>query len=281
MPMGAEDQAYCEAEGIEIHAGWGQTEVVAEEGKCKAIKFQKCTSVKNEEGRFDPKFDKKTTTEEACTTVLFCIGQKVDWRKLLEGTKVEFNKNGTAIADPVTLQTAEPDIFVGGDAYSGQKFVVDALAAGREGAVSLHRYVNVGQSLTIHRNTRHFAVLDKEDVLLPGDAYKKPARQKVAIDESKVMTMNDERKTFTEEQIKEEASRCLTCGRSIVDTNRCLGCGICTTKCEFDAIHLFRTNPACATMIPSEDKFKAIGPYAAQREIKIIKKKLAGKLASK
>ena len=176
------------------------------------------------------------------------------------------------------MQTAEPDIFVGGDAYTGQKFVVDALAGGREGAVSLHRFVNKGQSLTIHRNTRHFDVLDKDNVVLPADAIKKPARQKVAIDPAKVMTMNDERLTLTEEQIKEEASRCLTCGRSVVDTNKCLGCGICTTKCEFDAIHLFRTNPDCAKMIPSEDKFKAIGPYAAKREIKILKKKLSGKL---
>ncbi len=278
MPMGAEDQAYCEAEGIEIHAGWGQTEIVAEGGKCKGIKFHKCTRVKDETGRFNPAFDDSEVTEESCTTVLYCIGQKVDWKKLLEGTKVEFNRNGTAIADPVTMQTAEPDIFVGGDAYTGQKFVVDALAGGREGAVSLHRFVNKGQSLTIHRNTRHFDVLDKDNVVLPADAIKKPARQKVAIDPAKVMTMNDERLTLTEEQIKEEASRCLTCGRSVVDTNKCLGCGICTTKCEFDAIHLFRTNPDCAKMIPSEDKFKAIGPYAAKREIKILKKKLSGKL---
>ncbi|MCQ2566939.1 MAG: FAD-dependent oxidoreductase [Mogibacterium sp.] len=278
MPMGEEDQELCKADGVKINAGWGQTEIVVKDGKCAGIKFEKCTSVKDAQGRFAPEFDSATTTEEACTTVLYCIGQKVDWADLLKGTKVEFNKNGTAIADPVTMQTAEPDIFVGGDAYTGQKFVVDAIATGREGAVSLHRYVNVGQSLTIHRNTRHFDVLDKDGVVLTPDNFKKPARNKCGIDESKKLTMNDERLIFTEEQIKSEASRCLTCGRSIVDTNACLGCGICTTKCEFDAIHLNRTNPKCATMIPSEDKFKAIGPYAAQREIKIIKKKIAQKL---
>jgi len=281
MPMGEEDKNYLAKEGIEIHAGWGQTEIINEEGKCKGIRFRKCTAVKNAQGRFDPQFDDGVTAEEACTTVLYCIGQKVDWAGLLDGTKVEFNKNGTAKADPVTMQTAEPDIFVGGDAYSGQKFVVDAIAAGREGAVSLHRFVNVGQSLTIHRNTRHFDVLNKDEIVLPPSVFKKPARQKEGIDESKVLTMKDERVTFTEEQIKQEASRCLTCGRSVVDTNICLGCGICTTKCKFDAIHLNRTNPKCAEMIPAEDKFKAIGPYAAQREIKIIKKKLSEKLSKK
>ena len=278
MPMGDEDKQLCAEDGIKIHAGWGQTEIVSEDRKCKGIKFHKCTSVKNAAGKFAPEFDDDETTEEACTTVLYCIGQKADWKQLLAGTKVEFNKNGTAIADPVTLQTAEPDIFVGGDAYTGQKFVIDAIATGREGAVSLHRFVNVGQSLTIHRNTRIFTVLDKENVVISPDSIKKPARSVPGIDQKKVRTMADERLTFTEEQIKSEASRCLSCGRSVVDTNRCLGCGICTTKCEFDAIHLKRTRPECSKMIPAEDKFKAIGPYAAQREIKIIKKKLAQKL---
>ena len=191
------------------------------------------------------------------------------WKELLSGTKVEFNRNGTAKADPVTLQTAEPDIFVGGDVYSGQKFVVDALAMGREGAVSLHRFVNEGQSLTIHRNTRHFVSLDKDDVVLPVDAYKKPARAVKGVDPAKVRTMSDEHLIFTEEQIRSEASRCLSCGRSVVDPNKCIGCGMCTVQCKFDAIHLVRNmGDAYSKMIPAEDKFKAIGAYAAKRSIR-------------
>ena len=152
--MGEEDQELCKADGVVIHDGWGQTEILKDEnGACTGIRFRKCLRVRNAEGGFDPLFDDAVTTEEACTAVLYCIGQKADGKELLAGTKVEYNRNGTAKADSVTLQTAEPDIFVGGDVYSGQKFVVDALAMGREGAVSLHRFVNEGQSLTIHRNT--------------------------------------------------------------------------------------------------------------------------------
>ena len=276
MPMGEEDRMLCEEDGIVIHAGWGQTEVMTEDGRCTGIKFRKCVSVKNAEGRFDPKFDDSETTEEACETVLFCIGQKVDWKELLSGTKVEFNRNGTAIADPVTLQTAEPDIFVGGDAYLGQKFVVDAIATGREGAVSLHRFVNEGQSLTIHRNTRQFTPLNKDDILLEPDAYRKPKRAVKGVDKTKVLTMSDERLIFTEEQIKSEASRCLSCGRSVVDTNKCLGCGMCTVQCKFDAIHLTRAmGDAYSKMIPAEDKFKAIGAYAAKRSVRIMKRRTA------
>ena len=280
MPMGEEDRTLCEEDGIVIHAGWGQTQILAEDGKCAGIRFRKCVSVKNAEGRFDPKFDDSETTEEACETVLFCIGQRVDWQELLAGTKVEFNRIGTAIADPVTLQTAEPDIFVGGDAYLGQKFVVDAIATGREGAVSLHRFVNEGQSLTIHRNTRHFTPLNKDDILLEPEAYRKPKRAVKGVDKTKVLTMNDERLIFTEEQIKSEASRCLSCGRSVVDTNKCLGCGMCTVQCKFDAIHLTRAmGDAYSKMIPAEDKFKAIGAYAAKRSVRIAKRKRADRAA--
>ena len=274
MPMGAEDQELCQAEGIEIHDGWGQTEVVVSDGKCAGIKFRKCVSVKNAEGRFDPQFDDSVTCEEECVTILYCIGQKTAWKDLLKDTKVEFTRRGTAIVDPITLQTAEPDIFAGGDAVSGQKFVVDALAMGREGAVSLHRFVNVGQSLTIHRNTRHFTPLNKDDIVLPVDAIHKPARAVKGIDPTKVRTMHDERLIFTEEQIKSEASRCLSCGRSVVDTNKCLGCGMCTVQCKFDAIHLKRTmGDAYSKMIPAEDKFKAMGAHIATKLVRKNAKK--------
>ena len=278
MPMGEEDQELCKADGVTIHAGWGQTAIDTEDGKATGIHFRRCTSVKNAEGRFDPQFDDNDTAFESCTTVLYCIGQKVEWKELLKGTKVAFRPNGIAIADPVTLQTAEPDIFVGGDVYTGQKFVVDALAAGREGAVSLHRFVNEGQSLTIHRNTRHFASLNKDDIVLPDEAKNKPRRAVKGVDAAKARTMHDERLIFTEEQIKSEASRCLSCGRSVVDTNKCLGCGMCTVQCKFDAIHLIRNmGDAYSRMIPAEDKFKAIGAYLPKRAVKILKHKATGK----
>ncbi|MBR6351565.1 MAG: FAD-dependent oxidoreductase, partial [Firmicutes bacterium] len=278
MPMGEEDQLLCKEDGVEINAGWGQTEVIVEDGKCAGIKFRKCLSVKNAEGRFDPQFDDSDTTSAECTTVLFCIGQKADWKELLAGTRVEFDRRGLAIVDPVTHQTAEPDIFAGGDAVSGQKFVVDALAMGREGAVSLHRFVNEGQSLTIHRNTRQFKALDKENIVLPPESYKKPARARKGFDPAKVRTMSDERLNLTEEQIQSEASRCLGCGRSVVDQNKCLGCGMCTVQCKFDAIHLVRKmGDDYSRMVPAEQKFVSIGKNLPKKVVKIVKNSITGK----
>ena len=238
MPMGEEDRGECERDGIAIHAGWGQTEIVTRNGKCTGIKFRKCVSVKNADGRFAPAFDDAVTEEAACTTVLYCIGQKADWGTLLAGTKVEFNPNGTVKADPLTYQTAEPDIFVGGDAYTGQKFAIDAIAAGKEGAISLHRWVHPGQTLTMGRDRRVYRALDKKNALIAMDSFDSTPRQMPGYNEAKARTFGDERVTFTEEQVKKETARCLSCGATKVDAYMCIGCGLCTTKCAFDAIHL-------------------------------------------
>lgn len=267
MPMGEEDCGECERDGITVHAGWGQTEIVVEDGKCAGIRFRKCTRVKNDEGRFAPEFDDSVSEQAECTTVLYCIGQKVDWRELLTGTAVEFNPNGTVKADPVTYQTAEKDIFVGGDAYTGQKFAIDAIAAGKEGAISLHRFVQRA-TLTVGRNRRQFIELNKESALIPVN-YDTTPRQRIGYNEALRRTFSDERVAFTEEQIKKETARCLSCGASIVDPNKCIGCGVCTTKCAFDAIHLHRERPECSKMYACEDKMKAILPYMIKREFKI------------
>ena len=276
MPMGVEDRTECEEDGIEIHAGWGQTEILSENGKCSGIRFRKCLSVRNAEGRFAPTFDDNTTEEVPCEMVLYCIGQKVDWKNLLTGTAVELNPNGTAKADPVTYQTAEPDLFVGGDAYTGQKFAIDAIAAGKQGAVSLHRWVQQA-TLTIGRDKREFIELDKKNLLLEETNYDNTPRQRIGYNETLRKTFKDGRIAFTEEQVKAETARCLGCGASVVDPNKCIGCGICTTRCAFDAIHLHRDLPECSTMRSAEDKMKGILPYMIKRKMRIRRTKKAEK----
>lgn len=276
MPMGVEDRTECEEDGIEIHAGWGQAEILAENGKCSGIRFRKCLSVRNAEGRFAPTFDDNTTEEVPCDMVLYCIGQKVDWKGLLTGTAVELNPNGTAKADPVTYQTAEPDLFVGGDVYTGQKFAIDAIAAGKQGAVSLHRWVQ-DATLTIGRDKREFIELDKNNLLLEEASYDNTPRQRIGYNETLRKTFKDGRVAFTEEQVKAETARCLGCGASVVDPNKCIGCGICTTRCAFDAIHLHRDLPECSTMRSAEDKMKGILPYMIKRKIRIRRAKKAEK----
>ena len=278
MPMGEEDRSECERDGVAVYAGWGPREVSVEGGKAAGVSFVKCLKVKDENGRFAPVYDENTVQVAPCTTVLFCIGQKAEWRELLSGTAVEFDPNGTAKADPVTYQTAEADIFVGGDAFTGQKFAIDAIAAGKQGAVSLHRFVQ-GATLTIGRDRRQFIELDKKNALIAVDSYDNTPRQRVGYNEALRNTFRDERVAFTAQQVRAETARCLGCGASIVDPNKCIGCGVCTTKCAFDAIHLHRERPECSTMYACEDKMKAILPYMIKRSIKIKKAERRAKKA--
>ena len=90
-------------------------------------------------------------------------------------------------------------------------------------------------------------------------------------------TFRDLRLPLTEEQVRAEANRCLKCGATVVDLNQCIGCGLCTTRCEFDAISLHRDIPHAADMHTAEEMMKCVGPYALERGFKIIKRKVTGK----
>lgn len=181
---------------------------------------------------------------------------------------MEFWHGNYPVADALTYQTAQPDVFVGGDVYSGPKFAIEAIEAGKCAADSLHRFVQPGTSMTIGKNRRDFIELDKDGVVV--DSYDTAGRNEPGMDESIDYhhSFRDAHKTLTEEQVLSEASRCLGCGASVVDENKCIGCGVCTTKCEFDAIRLHRTHPECTHMVRSEDKFKEIGAYALKKVFK-------------
>lgn len=274
MPASNEEIEEAEEEGVVMNCGWGPKEILSENGKVTGIVLKKCLSVKDADGRFNPKYDENDTITVPCKHVFLSVGQSIEWGSLLEGSEVELGRGNGAVADALTYQTAEPDIFVGGDVYTGPRFAIDAIAAGKQGAISIHRFVQPHSSLTIGRNRNDFIELDKNDINV--ENYDNSSRQipgtNRSIDAKK--SFRDAKLTFTEEQVKAETARCLGCGASVVDPNKCIGCGICTTKCEFDAIQLNRELPGCSKMVPSEDKLKYILPNALKQSIKI---KFSGK----
>ena len=274
MPASNEEIEEAEEEGVVMNCGWGPKEILSENGKVTGIVLKKCLSVKDADGRFNPKYDENDTITVPCKHVFLSVGQSIEWGSLLEGSKVELGRGNGAVADALTYQTAEPDIFVGGDVYTGPRFAIDAIAAGKQGAISIHRFVQPHSSLTIGRNRNDFIELDKNDIKV--ENYDNSSRQipgtNQSIDAKK--SFRDAKLTFTEEQVKAETARCLGCGASVVDPNKCIGCGICTTKCEFDAIKLNRELPGCSKMVPSEDKLKYILPNALKQSIQI---KFSGK----
>lgn len=273
MPASNEEIEEALEEGIELNCGWGPKEILEEDGHVRGIVFKKCTRVFDAQGRFSPEYDENDTVTVSCRHVIFSVGQAIDWGHMLDNLHVELRPNGGALANKLTYQTSEPDIFVGGDVYTGPKFAIDAIAAGREGAVSLHRYVHENCTLTIGRNRRDFIELDKENIKV--ETYDSSSRQippKADVKEQ-AKTFRDLSQSLSEEQVKKETSRCLSCGASVVDPNKCIGCGICTTKCMFDAIHLHRELPGASVMHTSEEKLKYILPNMVKQSIKVKFKK--------
>ena len=271
LPADPEEVAEAMEEGVKFRYLAAPAEIVGEKGKVTGLKVEIMElGDPDEKGRRKPVGTGKFETLPV-DSVISAIGQIVDWGDLDTGA-LQKDKKGLAIADAKIRQTAQDDIFVGGDVFTGPKFAIDAIAAGREGAESLHRFVHEGQMQTRGRNFRHFDQLDKSNIVLPVDSFDRPARQQVLHDPKKAKTFQNDRITFTEEQVKAEASRCLGCGACEVDENRCIGCGLCTTKCEFDAIHLHRTHPDANKMYKAENKFAAILPYSAKRGVKIVKR---------
>ena len=269
MPASKDEIAEALAENVSLNCGWGPKEILVEDGHVTGIVFKKCLRVQDENGRFAPEYDENDTVSVPCRHIIFSVGQAIDWGHISDGIHLELRPNGTAIANRLTYQTSVPDIFVGGDVYTGPKFAIDAIAAGREGAVSLHRYVHEHCTLTIGRNRRDFIELDKDNIRV--DAYDSSRRQIPEKPEEKdqAATFRDLSFTLTEEQVKKETSRCLSCGASVVDPNKCIGCGVCTTKCVFDAIHLHRELPGASIMHPSEEKLKYIIPNMVKQSIKL------------
>ncbi len=237
MPADPEEVREAMEEGVKFRFLSAPVEIIGADGRVSAIKIEKMAlGEPDERGRRKPVGTGEFEIVEI-DSVIGAVGQTVDWGTLDVGA-LKTTKKNTAEADSLTYQTAQPDIFVGGDCYTGPKFAIDAIAAGKEAAISLHRYVHPGQTLTAGRDRREYHALDKEHAMIGVGGFDREHRQTPGYNAAKAKTFADARVTFTEEQVRKECARCLGCGATKVDSYLCIGCGLCTTKCKFDAIHL-------------------------------------------
>ena len=274
MPALEEEIEVAESEDILIHNSWGPKRILSENGKVTGVEFKRCTSVFDKERRFCPQYDENDTIIVNADYVLLSIGQSIDWCGILDESKAVLNKNQTIQVDEVTYQTAEPDVFAGGDAVTGPKFAIDAIAAGKQGAISIHRFVHSGQDLRIGRSRREFIELDKTAAVI--DSFDTTPRQRAEKPDGQKSkkTFRDLRNSLTEEQMRKETERCLGCGATVVDEYMCVGCGMCATKCKFDAIKLERVYDGAGVEFLGIKK--AITPHVIKRKVKITAKKVFG-----
>ncbi len=239
MPADKDEIAEAEEEGVRFMFLAAPAEISGS-GKCEAIRVELMElGEADARGRRKPVGTGRYETIEV-SSVISAIGQKIDLGGI---AAFELNGNGSVRVDAKTLQTSVPDVFAGGDAATGPKFAIDAIAAGKEASVSIHRYVHAGQTLDLGRDNRDYKALDASTVAVTPGGFDTAPRQKAVSADAKeaLKTFKDLRGTLTEEQIKKEAERCLGCGCVVLDEDLCVGCGICTTKCKFDAIHLEKT----------------------------------------
>ena len=171
-----------------------------------------------------------------------------------------------------TYETAEPDVFIGGDVYTGQKFCIDAIAAGKQGAVSLNRAVREGHSLILGRDRRDYKAIDKDNIVLEPGSYDNTPRQNPGKIAENRLTFKDERLALTEEQVKKETARCLSCGAAHVDQNLCFGCALCTTRCKFDAITVKKVTEVWG--VPYEQIIPEVGKELFKKGGRVVRRKL-------
>ena len=270
MPALVEEIDEALSENIVINNSYGPVKIILDDNnKVTGVLFKKCLSVFDANKRFAPVYDENDTIVVECDKVLISVGQAIDYKNLFVGSDVTFNPNNTIIADGFTFQTNQKDIFTGGDCYTGPRFAIDAIASGKQGAISLHRYVKVGQSLVNGRDRRLYHSFDKENLNL--DSYDVAHRASVKHNHD-TDKFKDNRLVITEADMLKETKRCLGCGASVIDEYMCIGCGQCTTKCKFDAIKLVRVYDNKSLVY--EDVKPAVVKHVIKRQGKIAIKKI-------
>lgn len=279
MPALQDEVHEALSEGIVLHNEYGPKRILVENGKVVGVEFKKCLQLLDENKRFNPIFDENDCITVEADHVLLSVGQQILWGTLFEGLDVKLNPNQTISVDPQTLQSSVSDIFAGGDVATGPKYAIHAISSGKEAAISIHRFVNRGQSLVYGRNNKYFVSLDKNNVDYSG--YDEVSRERVYtlhLDNLKG-NFKDPRGVLTEEQVKKETMRCLSCGISVVDEFMCVGCGACTTRCKFDAIKLDRRYDAVGVDFP--DLKPIVLKHVIKRKVRIAAKNIKTSILGK
>ncbi len=266
-------------EGIVLHNEYGPKKILVKDRKVVGVEFKKCIQLLDENKRFNPIYDENDCMTVEADTVLLSVGQQIQWGNLFDGIDVKLNPNQTISVDPQTLQSSVSDIFAGGDVATGPKYAIHAISHGKEAAISIHRFVNRGQSLVYGRNNKYFVSLDKNNIDFSG--YDEVSRERVyTLHLNNIKgDFKDPRGVLTEEQVKKETMRCLSCGISVVDEFMCVGCGACTTRCKFDAIKLARKYDAVGVDFP--DLKPIVLKHVIKRKVRIVAKNIKTSILGK
>jgi NADH-quinone oxidoreductase subunit F len=229
MPASPGEIELAVAEGVELHPGWGPLRF-EEEGLAV---FQFCERVKDETGRFDPKFESDRLLQLEIDHVILATGQGTDLA-CLEGSGVE-NNRGYVVADPKTKMTTVPGVFAGGDGQHGPRTAVEAIRSGKIAAASIDAWLR-GKALEAATGTpMRRAEVDPLSVVAGDRTHRRRAAMPERTVEETVGEGNYVRIELglTDAMARDEARRCLRC-------DVCIGCGLCMAACSEMGIDALR-----------------------------------------
>lgn len=232
MPADTVEILEGDEEGIERLNGWGPLAIERDEtGAVRAVRFRKCLRVYDEKRRFSPIYDDREQITVPCDSVMLAVGQSPQLAFLEDGgTDIEQFRPGWPKADPVTLATTAPGVFVAGDLAHGTRLLIDAVASGKAAARSVYQYLT-GRTLTSHAVTAHL-VQPRYQRERGYEAIRRIAVPVAHPDERLQRPDALVETGYNAEQAMREASRCLDCGVTpVFDASRCVLCGGCADVC--------------------------------------------------
>jgi heterodisulfide reductase subunit A len=225
MPAIPSEIDEMQQEGVKILYLTNPVEMTAKDGKLTGMKCIKMERGKVDgSGRRSPVPIKGSEFEITVDTVILATGQVVD--KSLLPANLGLTNAGTIMADPLTFETGTKGIFAGGDVVSGPATVIEAVAAGKEAAVSIDRYIQ-GKDIREGRPVERQRVKD-----IPKEGVIRKARVSMPVISAgeRVKSFREVEAGFNEKAAIEEANRCLNCAV-------CSECLECVKACERKAVH--------------------------------------------
>ena len=229
LPASPWEVAEAKAEGIEILHRLGVKQILAPDGQVTGLELKAVARVFDEAGRFAPTyFDDRLSTREA-DVVIMAIGQKADLKFITAADGINLTPRGLIEADPDTLATSRAGVFAGGDVVTGPWIAIGAVAAGREAAISIDRYLD-GLDLKADREAPLRPIQDGNWNPIPKDQPKTPREPMPELAQAEwTKGFKELNLGFTEAQAQAEAARCINCGA-------CSECMQCVEACQAGAI---------------------------------------------